>query len=68
VAGDEEVTCLQVTGMERLLHDTLSSADRDVLYLSRVSLKETKKVLACAPLAPFNFPQFFPSLILRHSS
>jgi hypothetical protein len=34
--------------MERLLHDTLSSAGRDVLYLSRVSLKETSACL-CAP-------------------
>jgi hypothetical protein len=34
--------------MERLLHDTLSSAGRDVLYLSQVSLKETSACL-CAP-------------------
>jgi hypothetical protein len=31
-------------------------------------LKERKKKLACAPLAPFEFPHFFPSLILQHLS
>jgi hypothetical protein len=55
-------------GAEMLLHDTLASAVWDILYLPRVSLKERKKVLACAPPAPFEFPQFFPCLILQHSS
>jgi hypothetical protein len=50
------------------LHDTFASADRGILYLPRVSLKERKKVLAYVPQAPFEFPQFFPSLILQHSS
>jgi hypothetical protein len=36
------------------------------MHLPWVSLKERKKRLACATLARFEFPQFFPSLILQH--
>jgi hypothetical protein len=50
------------------LHDTLALVGRDVLNLPRVSLKERKKQLACVPLIPFEFPQFFLSLILQHLS
>jgi hypothetical protein len=55
VEGDEELTCSRVTDTEKLLHDTLVSANRDILHLLRVSLKERKKKLACAPLAHSSF-------------
>jgi hypothetical protein len=59
VEGDEELTCSRVTDTEKLLHDTLVSANRDILHLLRVSLKERKKErkkkLACAPLAHSSF-------------
>jgi hypothetical protein len=50
------------------LHDTLASTGQDVLHLLRVTLKERKKNLGCAPLDPFKFPQLFLSLILQHLS
>jgi hypothetical protein len=50
------------------LHDTLASTGRDVLHPLRIILKERKKKLACAPLAPFEFPQLFLSLIQQHLS
>jgi hypothetical protein len=59
---------LQATSAERLLYDTLASVGWDVLYPPRVRLKERKKVLACVPLPPIEFPQFFPSLIMQHLS
>jgi hypothetical protein len=68
VEGDEELTCSQVISMDKLLHDTLALVGWDVLHPPWVSLKERKKRLACAPLAPFEFPQFSPSLILQHLS
>jgi hypothetical protein len=65
VEGDEELTCSWVTDTEKLLHDTLVSANWDILHLLRVSLKERKKEKAClcAP-GSFEFPQLFPSSIL----
>jgi hypothetical protein len=68
VEGDEELACSQATSAERLLYDTLASVGWDVLYPPRVRLKERKKVLACVPLPPIEFPQFFPSLIMQHLS
>jgi hypothetical protein len=58
----------QVANAERLLHDTLALVDRNVLRSLRVSLKERKRKLACAPLAPFVFPHFLLSLFLHHLS
>jgi hypothetical protein len=68
VEGDAELTCLHVTDAERMLRDTLALAGRNILHPLWVSLKERKRKLACASLAPFEFPHFFPSLILQHLS
>ncbi len=63
--GDTKIACSQVTDAEMLLHDTLALAGRNILHPLWVSLKERKRKLAYAPLAPFEFPHFFPSLFLR---
>jgi hypothetical protein len=37
----------QVTNVERLLHETLASVDRNILRLIRVSLKKEERVCLC---------------------
>jgi hypothetical protein len=51
-----------------LLLDTLASVGLDILHPLQIILKERNKNLACAPLAPFEFTQLSPSLILHHLS
>jgi hypothetical protein len=63
-----EIACSQVTGAERLLHDTLALAGWDILHPLWVSLKERKGKLSCAPLATFEFPHSLPYLFLQHLS
>jgi hypothetical protein len=68
VEVDEELACSLFTSAERLLYDSMASVSQDVQHPPRISLKERKKRLVYAPLAPFEFPQFFPSLILQYLS
>jgi hypothetical protein len=65
VEGDAVLVCPPAADVGRLLLDTSIMADRNVLHSFQVSLKRRKRKLAYAPLAPFEFPHFFPSLFLR---
>jgi hypothetical protein len=68
VEGDAELACPPATDAERVLLDTSALADQNILHLFEVSLKRRKRKLACAPLAPVEFPHFFSSLFQQHMS
>jgi hypothetical protein len=68
VEGDAELACPPAFDVGRSLPDTLALANWNTLHPFQVSLKERKRKLACAPLAPFEFPHFFPSLFLQRLS
>jgi hypothetical protein len=68
VEGDAELACPPATDAGRSLPNTLALAGRKTLHLFQVRLKRRKRKLACAPLAPFEFPHFFPSLFLQRLS
>jgi hypothetical protein len=64
VEGNVQLVCPLAEDAGRSLPNNTALADRNTLHLFQVSLKRTKRKLACAPLAPFEFPHFFPSLFL----
>jgi hypothetical protein len=64
VEGNTELACSQLTNVERPLRYTLASTDWNIMHPLRVSLKERKGKVAYVPLAPIEFPHFFPSLFL----
>jgi hypothetical protein len=63
--GDAELACPPAADAGRPLPNTLALAYRNILHPIQVSLKRTKRKLAYAPLAPFEFPHFFPFLFLQ---
>jgi hypothetical protein len=67
--GDPELMCLWVTAAERSSSDASTLADRNILHPPQVSFlrKKEEGKLACAFLAPFEFPHLFPSLFLQCS-
>jgi hypothetical protein len=64
VEGDPELACLWVIDAEKpplvLQHQSTGTSCIVPSYLKR----KRKRKLACASLAPFKFPHFFPSLFL----
>jgi hypothetical protein len=63
VEDSAEFTCSQVTVMERLLRETLTSVGRNVLHLIWVSLKKEEHVYlsAAGSLRVISFPHVFTS-------
>jgi hypothetical protein len=48
VEDNAEFTCLQVTAVERLLHETLASACWNILCPIQFRLKKERKTCMCA--------------------